>query len=156
MDLDVELAGIAYRSSEGMQVLSSQEVWLLVERLAGGTACQSIEVAEISEETRKLIGASRGVIVEKVRQDSFLPEPSILEGDILVSWNRNAVNSIEEFGKLYQETEPGTLVRYVVVRNRQRVSGGTRMPGIDCRPVSEPLHFFASLGITLRWDQGWK
>lgn len=153
VDLDARLAGIAFQSSEGMQVLSSDAVGLIVERLAGGPLCQAIEVGELSGEARTVLGLTGGVVVEKVRRDAFAPEPSIHEGDILLSWNRRNVASVEEFGGLYREPEPGSLVRYVVLRNRRRISGATRTPGPDCRVVGEPLHVHRALGVTLQWEQ---
>ena len=115
VDLDARLAGMAFRTVKGMQVLSSDAVGLIVDRLAGGPMCQAIEVGELSGEARRLLGLTGGVVVEKVRQDAFAPEPSIHEGDILMSWNRRNVTSVEEFGGLYRGPEPGSLVRYVVL-----------------------------------------
>ena len=47
---------------------------------------------------------------------------------------------------------PGNVVRYVVYINKQRVLGGTILPGRDCRPIGEPLLSLARVGLVLEWN----
>lgn len=151
VDLDGDLAGVILRSAGGSRILAVDALMRLVDRLAAGTACQAIEVSGLSGEARGLLGVRQGVLVERVHDSAFVPEPSIREGDILLSWDRTAVGTAEEFRELYSETRPGELVRYRVRRDRRTVSGATRMPGPDCRPVQPAAERYAALGLTLRW-----
>jgi len=97
-----------------------------------------------------------GVLVERVRAEAFVPEPSIREGDILVGWDGKAVRSAEEFAKLYAAQEPGKLVRYRVIRDGRTVTGGTRIPDRHCRPVEPRLRFYPRLGLHTEWSgDGW-
>ena len=156
VDLDGELAGVAVRIGGKMQVLSSDMIPSVVDRLAHGSICQAIEVADLSEEALARLGAATGVFVEHVVAEAFVPEPSIREGDILLNWDDRDVMSADLFGGLYAATEPGTLVRYKVRRNGKAVSGATRMPGPTCRAIVRPEATFERLGVTLDWqDSAW-
>ncbi len=158
VDLDGNLIGVAMRTNEAIEVMSLEEVNMIVERLAAGPVCQAVEVGDLTAELRSALGVPGGVAVERVRQDSFLPEPSIHEGDVLLSWNGEPVESAEEFVGLYQSTEAGELVRYVAWRGRQRVSGRTRMPMADCRAMEGAGEVLAAWGVTLKWarETGWR
>lgn len=157
VNLDGHLVGVAVPGKKGMVIYSVDQIPRIVERLAQGQACQAIEVGAISDPARKLLGLRGGVVVERVRVEAFSPEPSIHEGDILLSWNSHPLTGVEQFDKLYSELPAGTLVRYQALRNRRRVSGATRMPGVDCRPAPRPAHVYSRLGLTLQWeDNGWR
>ena len=157
VDLDGRLVGVAVRTTSGREIFAVDAIPPIVDRLATGGVCQAIEVGALSDEARKLLGVRGGVAVERVRGEAFVPEPSIREGDILLSWNRQNVAAVEEFNRLYEEAEPGALIRYRVLRNRRVVSGATRMPGGDCRPVPPAPEVFPQLGLTLEWNaSGWK
>jgi serine protease Do len=167
VDLDGGLIGIAVASVDGMRVFSSAAVPDIVEGLRQSGRCRAIEVGALGEQARTLLGVKTGVLVERVRQDSFVPAPSLREGDVLLEWNSQSVNSSDEFQKLYDASEPGSLVRYRVLRKGSHVTGATVMPGLDCRPVREPLFHSSVIGMTLRWapsepgpnnrlEQGWR
>lgn len=153
VDLDAGLIGVAIRTSRGIEVISREEVNMLVDRLAKGPACQAIEVSDMTDGVREALRLG-GVVVEKVRRNSFLPEPSIRAGDVLLSWNGEAVENAEQFASLYQAAPPGELVRYAVWRSGRRVTGRTRMPQSDCRPMDDPPQTLTDWGIVLRWDRG--
>ncbi len=154
VDLDGALVGAAIESSDGLRVLPSTELMRIATGLQENRACYSIEVAELTETVRTLLGLRDGVAVEKVRPESFTSEPSLRAGDVLVEWDGERVSSIEEFERRYQEQEPGSRVGYVVRRGRRRISGDMIMPGSDCRPVGEPFVPFPRLGLTLQWSAG--
>ena len=116
--------------------------------------CLSIETTDLTEEVRGILRVRSGVLVERVRQDAFLPEPSVQAGDILLRWDGKEVNGAEEWKQIYGDQEPGSLVRYVLQRGGRRVSGATRMPGPDCHPVARSMETFVALGLVLRWDAG--
>jgi S1-C subfamily serine protease len=154
VDLDGNLVGVSVQTRHGPEVLAADEIPLLIDHLASGRACLSIEVGDLSDDARRLLGARAGVLVERVVAQAFEPEPSINEGDVLVTWNRKTVNSALDFDSLYAEVEPGELVRYQVVRNRRRISGATRMPGPDCRPADPGLRLYPQIGLSVEWDSG--
>ncbi len=153
VDLDGSLLGVALPSGHGMRLLSSEAVLRIVDRLRDQQPCRAIDVATLSDPLLKLLGVSNGVVVEEVRKDAFVPAPSLRPGDVLLQWNRQPVVDATDFQRLYDAQEPGTLAPYVVLRNRKRVSGATRMPGPDCRPEGEPLEVFPKIGLTLQWGQ---
>jgi len=149
VDLDSELAGVAIPDSGDVHVLAYDELAELIERLTTGAICQAIEVADLGEEILGLLGVGAGVAVESVRADAFLPQPSLEGGDIILEWNGSSVSTSEEFAGLYAESEPGELIPYTVLRGRRRLSGRTRMPQPDCRPVSSTRTALPGLGMTL-------
>jgi S1-C subfamily serine protease len=151
VDLDGDLLGIAVESPEDVRVLSSRTVLRLMARLQENRTCHAIEVAEMGETVRSLTRARTGVVVEKVHEKAFVPEPSIRAGDILLEWDGREVPNVWRFHQLYEEQPPGKLVRYAALRGRRRVSGSTRMPARDCRPVGEALLVFPGMGFTLQW-----
>jgi len=154
VDLDGELVGVAVKAADGYRILPADGIPALVDRLTHGAPCQAIEVSDLDEEARQLLGVREGVLVERVRADAFVPEPSIHEGDILVAWDGKPVPSAEEFARLYAEREPGELVRYRVIRDGRRVAGGTRIPDRNCRPVEPRLRFYPRLGLHAEWSGG--
>ncbi len=156
VDLDGELVGVAVKTADGHRVLPADALPALLERLTHGAPCQAIEVSDLDEEARQLLGVKQGVLVERVRAEAFVPEPSIREGDILLGWGGDPVRSAEEFAKLYAAQEPGKLVRYRVIRDGRTVTGGTRMPDRNCRPVEPRLRFYPRLGLHTEWSgDGW-
>ncbi len=157
VDLDGALVGVSIPAASGRRTLAADAIPLIVDRLAMGGFCQAIEVGELSEPVRKLLGVRSGVVVERVREAAFVPEPSIREGDILLAWNRHPISTVKEFNDLYHQAEPGALIPYRVLRDRRIVTGATRMPGPDCRPAPPPLEVFSRLGLSLEWEDGvWK
>ncbi len=154
VDLDGNLVGTAIRSRDGMRFLPASYVLELVERLQADQSCHTIEVTEVSDAVRELLSIGGGVIVERVQPEAFVPEPSILAGDVLLEWAQEPISDAPTFYARYEEQVPGSLVRYVVLRGRRRLSGGTRMPGPDCRPVGEPATGFPAVGVTLLWSGG--
>ena len=151
VDLDGNLVGMALHSPKGSRLLAAPSVYRLGERLKEQPPCHSIEVAEVPPELTKLLRLREGVFVEKVRQDSFLPEPSIKAGDIILRWAGERVESVEQFYESFDGHSAGTLARYSVLRGQRRIAGATRLPASDCRPVGEPRRPFPRLGVLLHW-----
>ena len=154
VDLDGGLLGVAIESPSGVRVLSAQEVEQVIKALSERSHCVSVETRNLSDEVGRILQVRNGKVVERVRRDAFLPEPSILPGDILVRWAGRELNEAADWDQLYRSQEPGSLVRYVLWRGKRRLSGATRMPGLDCRPVAHALETFVALGVVLRWDPG--
>ena len=151
VDLDGNLVGVALNSTDGSRLLAAPAVYRLVERLKEQPPCHSIEVAAVPPALAKLLRLREGVFVEKVRQDSFVPEPSIKAGDIILRWGGERVENAEQFYKSYEGQPAGTLARYSVYRGRRRIDGATRLPASDCRPLGEPRRSFPRLGVLLEW-----
>lgn len=157
VDLDGTLVAAAVPVDEGMQVVPAEGIPLIVAWLSRGEACQAIETGDLSDAALDILGLRHGVLVERVRPEAFQPEPSIQEGDILLSWNGQDVTSAAEFAQQYSAPKPGSLVRYRVLRNGRVVAGSTRLPGPDCRPAGRPPSHFPALGLTIEWvDPGWR
>jgi len=151
VDLDGNLVGLALNSPGGSRLLAAPAVYRLVERLKEQPPCHSIEVAAVPLALTKLLRLREGIFVEKVRQDSFLPEPSIKAGDIILRWGGERVENTEQFYEFYEGQPPGSLARYSVLRGRRRIAGATRLPASDCRPLGEPRLSFPRLGVLLHW-----
>ena len=155
VNLDGYLAGVALESSQGgVRLLSSEAVLRSIETLREGRPCLSVEVAELTPEAATVLGLSGGVVIERVRAESFVPEPSLRAGDVLLRFGRAVIHSAEQFQQLYIGLAPGKLVRYVVFRDGKRLSGGTVLPNRDCRPITESVEVFPRMGLALRWVEG--
>jgi len=95
-----------------------------------------------------------GVIVERVQETSFVPGPSIREGDVLLEWGGREIASPEEFRRSYEAQTPGALVTFEVRRGRRRVRGGTVIPGPDCRPADGSPILLSGIGMTIGRTDG--
>ena len=91
------------------------------------------------------------MLVEQVRQDAFVPEPSLRAGDVILEWDGEGVTTVEAFETRTDGLALGALVRYRVLRGRRRLAGGTVLPGDDCRPLGEPPVRLARFGLAVRW-----
>ena len=153
VDLDGNLAGLAVRARGKTRFLSAPAVSRLVKRLTEQPPCYSIEVAEVPASAKKLLGLRGGVFVERVLEDSFKPSPSIRAGDVISRWAGKSVDTVEQFRELYRAAPPGSIARYAVRRGDRSISGGTIMPGRDCRPVGEPPLSLVKMGVVLEWSE---
>lgn len=154
VDLDGALVGVAVDpagAGAGSRLLSSSVVRRVVVELQRRVRCRALVVSELEPPVLALLGIDRGVLVEQVRQDAFVPEPSLRAGDVLLEWDGEAVTTIEAFETRTDALDPGALVRYRVLRGRRRLAGGTVLPGDDCRPLGEPPVRLARFGLALRW-----
>jgi len=149
VDLDGALLGLAVGDGGEMRLISGDRLSQAVERMHRGEPCVSIEVHDLDRIARETLGVDAGAAVERVRAEAFYPEPSIREGDVLLRWAEETVQSAGRFRRLYAAQRPGELVHYEVLRQGRRVRGGTIMPGRDCRPADELL-LLSGLGLTLK------
>ena len=152
VDLDGGLLGVAFETPNGFKAIPAHIVRDLAREARESKPCISIEMQDLAEQVRTVLGVTEGVFVAKVRQEAFFPEPSIRAGDILVRWAGETVLSSQAFEELYLSRQPGSLARYVVLRNGRRLSGATRVAGPRCRPVGHGIVPFPRLGAVLRWD----
>ena len=154
VDLDGNLVGAAFDVGGRLRLLSSETLVRVVERLRSRPFCYGIEVAAIDERVKELLGVSGGVIVERVREKSFVPGPSIREGDVLLEWGGRGIASPEEFRRSYEAQAPGALVAFEVRRGRRRVRGGTVIPGRDCRPANGSPILLSGIGMMIGRTDG--
>ena len=154
VDLDGALLGLVYRAPAGRRVVSSTGLLRLIERLQAETVCRGIEVTDLDDAVREALVLEGGVLIEYVHREAFVPEPSLRGGDILVEWAGERLQSAAQFQLLYDGETPGALVRYRVLRNRRRISGGTIVPDGDCRPVGPRGVRLAARGLALEWVPG--
>jgi S1-C subfamily serine protease len=157
VNLDGDLVAITTETADGRTIIPADSLPGLIQRLADGPACQAIEVGDLDDNVRDLLDVKSGVFVERVREEAFLPEPSIRAGDVLIEWHGEPVSDAAQFAELYRGAEPGELVHYRALRNGRVVRGATRRPGPDCRPARPTVLLFPKLGLSLEWEQrGWK
>jgi serine protease Do len=80
-----------------------------------------IGVAEIDAERARALKLPelRGVEVTKVTADSPAAKAGVQEGDVVLEYNGQRVEGIEQFMRLVRETPPGREVKLLVSRNGQ-------------------------------------
>ena len=151
IDLDGAMVGLAYDGAAGPRVVTTTEMLGLIESLQTQTVCRSVEVSDLDDDVRRLLGVESGVLIEYVRPEAFTQEPSLRGGDVLLEWGDTPLESAEEFASLFDAQTPGSLVRHRVLRGRRRVTGGTVMPARNCAPVtSEPVRL-SPFGLAVQW-----
>jgi len=85
-----------------------------------------LSIRPLSEDERNLTPDKRGVLVTRVESGSFAEDVGMMEQDIVLSINRQAVNSIDDVRKVQQALKAGDAVAFRVVR---RAPGGARARG---------------------------
>ncbi len=167
VNLDGALVGVAVETGDagsGPQLLSSSVVRRVVAEIQRQDRCRALMVSELEPPVLALLGLESGLLVEYVRQDAFVPEPSLRAGDVLLDWDQETVTTVEAFETRTAALERGALVRYRVLRGQRRLTGGTVLPGADCRPLGEPPVQLAGFGLAVRWTadgragagEGWR
>lgn len=151
IDLDGNLLGVAVLTEKGPQVYSLDAVLASVDRLRAGRPCRAVTVAALGETAARLLKLDHGVLVAKVRDESFAGEPPLRPGDILLLWKGERVFSAEHFEVLYDAARPGQLIPFTVTRANRRLNGRLNMPDANCLAVAPPPTAVASLGLYLDW-----
>ena len=155
VDLDGALVGVAVDRGDGdagPRLLSSSIVRQVVAGLQRQVRCRALVVSELQPSVLMLLEIENGLLVEQVRPDAFVPEPSLRAGDVILEWDGDGVTTVEAFETGTGGLAPGVLVRYRVLRGRRRLAGATILPGADCRPLGEPPVQLARFGLALRWS----
>ena len=151
IDLDGAMVGLAYSTAAGPRVVTTTEMLGLIEVLQTQTVCRSIEVSDLDDDIRQLLGVESGVLIEYVRLEAFTQEPSLRGGDVLLEWGDTPLESAEQFGSLFDAQTPASLVRYRVLRGRRRVTGGTIMPARNCAPMTSDPVRLSPFGLAVQW-----
>lgn len=152
VNLDGGLIGVAYAAPAGRRVVSAMTMLELIDTLQAEKVCRSVEVTDLGAGVKEIMVLESGVLIEYVHRAAFVPEPSLLAGDILLEWADTRVDSAAHFAQLYDAQAPGELVRYRVLRNRRRFSGRTVVPGPDCAPVAPPPVSLPTIGMAVQWE----
>ena len=152
--LDGELVGLAYATPGGHRVISSTALLSLIEVLETETVCRSIEVADLDESVSTVLALQTGVLIERIHEPAFDPEPSLWAGDVLLEWAGEPLESAAQFNELFDAQEAGALVRYRVLRSGRRVSGGTIMPEAGCEPPRPDPIRLVPYGLAVEWVSG--
>src|SRR5712691_2419544 len=79
--------------------------------LAGRGAEIGVQVAD---------GKDAGVVIEEVRPDSPAEKAGLKRADVIVEFDGEHVRSARQFGRLVQETPPGSTVKATIVRDGRR------------------------------------
>jgi serine protease Do len=84
-----------------------------------GTSYLGIGALEVSPERAKALNLKeeRGVEVAHVEEDSPAAKAGIKEGDVVLEYNGDKVEGVDQFIRLVRETPPGRQVKMAVWRN---------------------------------------
>lgn len=113
---------------------------LSVTVLGGSGGYLGVSIADVDDEMADEAGLSGeyGVYVTRVAEDGPAAEAGLMEGDVLVSWNGERLNSVVQLQRLTRETPAGREVTLGVVRDgserQMRVELGDRSqvsPGVN-------------------------
>ena len=66
---------------------------------------------DISEEERRSLGLSSGVLIEKVYPDSPADAGRVFTGEVLLSVNDKPIRSVQEFEELLSRAKPGSVLK---------------------------------------------
>src|SRR5579864_5937084 len=91
-----------------------------------------ISIRAASEEERDLTPDKHGIAVTRVEPGSFAEDVGLMERDIVISINRQQVNSVEDIRKIQGTLKPGDPVAFRVVR---QIAGG-RAKNIQARTAT--------------------
>lgn len=70
----------------------------------------------------------QGVLVADVEEGSPADRAGILDQDVILSIDGDAVNSIEEFAEMASRMQPGTVVRLEIIRKGERIVREFKVP----------------------------
>ena len=77
-----------------------------------------VEVVAMSEEQREQMNVESGVVVSKVIANGAAANAGIRQGDIIISLNREAIDSVDELEQLVREAPEDEAIPVLVQRNK--------------------------------------
>jgi S1-C subfamily serine protease len=82
-----------------------------------------VALSEVTESLRRQLNLpnDKGALVRRVMPGSPAQTAGVIEDDVFVEWNGNAVDDVLMFSRLVGRTKPGTKVEAVVIRGGQRI-----------------------------------
>lgn len=99
--------------------------------VAGGTQAKfGISIRTLNEEERDFTPEKKGVAVTRVEDGSFAEDIGLIERDIIVSVNRQPVNSVDDVKNVQANLKGGDAVAFRVIRRGPAMPqrGGVRAP----------------------------
>lgn len=107
---------------------------------SGGGAYLGVEILDVDGERASELGMSRayGVYIDGVVDGEPAAEAGIEEGDVVVAWNGERVESVAGLRRLVSETPPGRVVDLTVLRD-----GAEREVSVE---LAERAGFFSGTG----------
>ncbi|WP_419859636.1 PDZ domain-containing protein [Candidatus Palauibacter sp.] len=108
--------------------------------ISGGGAYLGVEIQDVDGERASELGMSRayGVYIDGVVDGEPAAEAGIEEGDVVVAWNGERVESVAGLRRLVSETPPGRVVDLTVLRD-----GAEREMSVE---LAERTGFFSGAG----------
>jgi serine protease Do len=90
-----------------------------VELLVGGGSVIGARIREVGPDdvAKHKLREGRGVVIEEVREKSPAERAGLKPGDVVVSFDGEAVRSVRQFTRLVRETPPGRKVRATISRD---------------------------------------
>ena len=106
---------IAISAAPGMMAQNARRV--MVQR--SGTSYLGLGAVEVTPERAKALNLKeeRGVEVAHVQEDSPAAKAGVKEGDVVLEYNGEKVEGVDQFIRLVHETPPGREVKMAVWRN---------------------------------------
>lgn len=95
--------------------LGSKSIWISDD----GGGFLGVSTIELSEQLAEYFGARYGVLVSEVEEDSPAEESGIKAGDVIVSVDRESVDSPSELLEIIRDFEEGDEVNITVIRKEQ-------------------------------------
>ena len=86
---------------------------------AAGTSYLGIGVVEVTPDRAKTLNLRevRGVEVSRLEENGPAAKAGVKEGDVVLEYNGNPVDGVEQFVRMVRETPPGRAVKLTVWRN---------------------------------------
>lgn len=110
-----------------------------------GTSFIGVMVQEIDSERAKALKLREeaGVEVTRVEADSPAEKGGLKAGDVVMHYNGQRVEGMEQFSRMVRETPPGREAKLEIVRNGApqtlTVKAGVRRPGFSAMPPMAPM-----------------
>jgi serine protease Do len=86
---------------------------------AGGTSYLGIGVVEVTPDRARTLNLKevRGAEVSRLEENGPAAKAGVKEGDVVLEYNGNPVDGVEQFVRMVRETPPGRAVKLSVWRN---------------------------------------
>ena len=87
-----------------------------------------VAVAPLTADEKQQIGVDNGVVVKSVDPEGVAALAGIVEGDVLVSFNQQEIDSVDQLAKLVKEAPAGDSVAVLIQRNNNPLFTALTMP----------------------------
>jgi C-terminal processing protease CtpA/Prc len=99
----------------GLPGLGSKSIWISDD----GGGYLGVSTIELSEQLAEYFGVRHGVLVSEVEEDTPAEESGIKAGDVIVSVDRESVDSPSELREIIRDYEEGDEVNITVIRKEK-------------------------------------